>query len=123
LSSFGSARNTDDPSLTAKAVRALTDAASAGTIDRRLAMSALAVLGDTDAAFTQADIVFADEFAETSLLFVPATASMRRDQRFMALAKRVGLVSYWQQSGKWPDFCAANAAPYDCIAVTRDLAP
>ena len=121
LRRFISARAANDPSLRATAARALTDAANAGAIDRRLAISALSALGDTNAAFAQADVLFSDPFAETTSLFVPATASMRRDPRFMALADRVGLVGYWRQSGKWPDFCAGSAAPYDCAAVARGL--
>jgi hypothetical protein len=32
----------------------------------------------------------------------------------LALAKRVGLVDYWQKSGRWPDFCADAELKYDC---------
>jgi tetratricopeptide (TPR) repeat protein len=56
-----------------------------------------------------------DEVADISyILFRPALASARRDGRFMPLAKRVGLVAYWQSSGKWPDFCKEPDLPYDC---------
>ena len=41
---------------------------------------------------------------------------MRLDARFMVLAARVGLVTYWRDSGHWPDFCADASLPYDCKA-------
>jgi hypothetical protein len=31
----------------------------------------------------------------------------------MPLAAKIGLVDYWEQSGKWPDFCAEPGLPYD----------
>jgi hypothetical protein len=34
----------------------------------------------------------------------PALAAMRRDPRFLELADRAGLLSYWR-SGRLPDFC------------------
>jgi tetratricopeptide (TPR) repeat protein len=48
------------------------------------------------------------------VFFRPWLAKARRDPRFMIVAKRVGLVDYWQQSGKWPDFCGDSQLPYDC---------
>jgi tetratricopeptide (TPR) repeat protein len=50
----------------------------------------------------------------SDILFRPALASVRRDPRFMPLAKRVGLLDYWQKSGKWPDFCSRPGISYDC---------
>jgi hypothetical protein len=32
----------------------------------------------------------------------------------MRLAKRLGLVDYWERSGKWPDFCIEADLPYEC---------
>ncbi|MDP9423318.1 MAG: winged helix-turn-helix domain-containing protein [Pseudomonadota bacterium] len=48
------------------------------------------------------------------VLFRPALANVRRDPRFMQVAKRIGLVDYWQDSGRWPDFCLEPGLPYDC---------
>jgi hypothetical protein len=50
------------------------------------------------------------------LLFSPSLASLRRDPRFMTIAARSGLVSYWRKTGVWPDFCADSTLPYDCQA-------
>lgn len=52
--------------------------------------------------------------SDASLLFRPWMAPIRRDPRFMVLAKRLGLVDYWQKSGQWPDFCADAQLRYDC---------
>jgi hypothetical protein len=30
---------------------------------------------------------------------------MRTDPAFLALATRLGLVQYWRDTGRWPDFC------------------
>ena len=63
-----------------------------------------------------------DEVASISyILFRPALASVRRDPRFMPLASRIGLVRYWQSSGKWPDFCERPGIPYDCKAEAAHL--
>ena len=53
---------------------------------------------------------------ESYLLFRPALASFRRDPRFMAIAKRIGLLDYWRTSGRWPDFCSDPRLPYNCKA-------
>lgn len=49
-----------------------------------------------------------------SRLFGPALGEVRRDPRFMAIAKRFGLIDYWRESRKWPDFCSRPDLPYDC---------
>jgi tetratricopeptide (TPR) repeat protein len=52
----------------------------------------------------------------TYVLFRPWLANVRRDPRFMGVAKRVGLLDYWRSSGNWPDFCQDPQLPYDCKA-------
>lgn len=56
------------------------------------------------------------------LLFRPAMKSIRRDPRFMQMAKRIGLVEYWRKSGEWPDFCREPGIPYDCQAEAAKYA-
>jgi len=46
--------------------------------------------------------------------FRPTLATFRKDPRFMQIAARIGLVDYWRESGKWPDFCFEPYLPYDC---------
>jgi hypothetical protein len=55
------------------------------------------------------------------LFFRPASAGLRKDPRFMQVAKRIGLVDYWRSSGKWPDFCQDPSVPYDCKAEAAKL--
>lgn len=84
-------------------------------------------LGDLDAAFAMTDAYLLrrgphvgvlrsgpDRFAVsdrrwqmTMMLFIPATAPMRADPRFMALCRDMGMVDYWRSSGTRPDFLAA----------------
>jgi tetratricopeptide (TPR) repeat protein len=81
-------------------------------------------LVQTFAAFAPVDEVFqliaaapADSVARDSyVLFRPELATVRRDPRFMDIAKRIGLLDYWRSTGKWPDFCAEPHLPYACRA-------
>lgn len=51
----------------------------------------------------------------SDVAFRPSLRKFRQDPRFMVIAKRIGLVDYWQTSGKWPDFCFTDPdQPYDC---------
>ena len=49
-----------------------------------------------------------------SILFRPAFRNFQKDPRFMQLAARSGLIGYWRNTGKWPDFCFNPDLPYDC---------
>jgi hypothetical protein len=51
--------------------------------------------------------------------FMPASAPMRRDRRFMALMREMGLVAHWLQTDRWPDFCVTEPLPYDCEEEAR----
>ena len=55
------------------------------------------------------------------LLFRPPLASVRRDPRFLQVAKRMGLLKYWTESGHWPDFCSDPSLPYDCRSEAKRL--
>lgn len=48
------------------------------------------------------------------VLFRPAFRNFHHDPRMMRVAARLGLLQYWQASGKWPDFCFEPDLPYDC---------
>jgi len=51
---------------------------------------------------------------DPAMFFRPEFAAVRADPRFMAVAARAGLVRYWRQSGKWPDYCSSEQLQYDC---------
>ena len=62
-----------------------------------------------------------DVNAITGVLFRPALRKVRHDPRMIAVAKRIGLLDFWQQSGVWPDFCREPDLPYDCKAEAAKL--
>jgi hypothetical protein len=108
----------------AKAAAGLTAASRAEySIDPTTAMSAYAMMGRLDEAFAEIETTWPTkrEFYLTNL-FEGGGANMRRDPRFMPLMARLGLVDYWTKSGKWPDFCLAADAPYDCKAEAAKAA-
>jgi hypothetical protein len=41
----------------------------------------------------------------------------------MRVAQRLGLITYWQQSGRWPDYCFEPGLPYDCKKEAAKLKP
>lgn len=82
-------------------------------------------LGDLDTAFAMADAYLLrrgplvggllrsgpDQLAVTDgrwrmtmMLFIPATAPMRADARFLPLCQEMGMADYWRSSGTRPDF-------------------
>jgi hypothetical protein len=113
------------------------DAAMASTVDRLARSPAAAVngiciaakLGDLDSAFTMADayllrrgphvgvlrsgpdqLPLTDQrWQMTMMLFIPATAAMRSDPRFMALCEDMGMADYWRSSRTQPDFLTSGA--------------
>jgi tetratricopeptide (TPR) repeat protein len=83
------------------------------------ALPFFAAIGDIDSAFALADAHFFDHgrFAlpsprpigkltrrDTSFLFRPTVAGLRRDPRFQATLERIGLERYWRQTGTAPDY-------------------
>jgi hypothetical protein len=54
-------------------------------------------------------------------LFREEFAPLRRDRRFLNVVTHWGLLDYWRQSGKWPDFCSDPQLTYDCRAEADRL--
>jgi DNA-binding winged helix-turn-helix (wHTH) protein/TolB-like protein/Tfp pilus assembly protein PilF len=128
---FAMARDTHDASLRAAAARAVNRAVAAGDLTRRNAVFALSMLGDIDGALTNSERYASPQSLrqpgtlgrnDTWVLFAGPTAAMRRDPRFIQLAGKLGLVDYWRQSGRWPDFCSEAGWPYDCRVEAARLA-
>jgi DNA-binding winged helix-turn-helix (wHTH) protein/tetratricopeptide (TPR) repeat protein len=95
-------------------------------------MIALSAIGDLDGAFAIADTLYPDLRAASgrekdrlwldwplgapeSFLTGPSGAALRRDRRFLLLADRIGLLSYWR-SGRLPDFCRGRPEPV-CVKI------
>jgi DNA-binding winged helix-turn-helix (wHTH) protein/tetratricopeptide (TPR) repeat protein len=86
------------------------------------AVQALGEFNQTDEAFRWLHRYPAEKIADASyLLFRPGMAAVRRDPRFMQVAKRIGLVDYWESSGRWPDFCSEPGLSYDCAKEAAKL--
>jgi hypothetical protein len=74
----------------------------------------LAALGETSQAIEAANSGLDRQRLESWILFTPVTRNMRQDPRFVGLAARLGLIKYWRETGKWPDFCTGSAARREC---------
>jgi DNA-binding winged helix-turn-helix (wHTH) protein/tetratricopeptide (TPR) repeat protein len=109
------ARN--DPTRAAEAA-AYFVAHAGKDLDFLLSIEGLAILGRADQAMDVLDHNVAGLSAgrgATSILFRHAfMKGVLSSPRFMPLAARIGLVRIWRQTGRWPDFCTAPDAPYDC---------
>lgn len=91
-------------------------------------MLVFAHLGDQDKAYAIADKLCPNRLGRTpaetdriwlddpgargplSLMTSPGVAPMRRDPRYLDLARRTGLLAYWR-SGRPPDFCVKQPEP------------
>jgi tetratricopeptide (TPR) repeat protein len=94
-----------------------------GPIDWAGAVQALGEFNRNDDVFRWLSRIPANSIAQDSyILFRPGLAGARRDPRFMALAKRIGLTDYWRSAGIWPDFCNDPSLPYDCKAEAAKYA-
>jgi adenylate cyclase len=117
--SYVSAAASGRPEERSRAAAAIGAAAMSNAFDPCQATALLAELGDVDGAFkvaeASADKCSIDNTAPP-YLFISQTRSLRLDRRFMSLAAKLGLVTYWRATNNWPDFCAAPDLPYDCRA-------
>jgi hypothetical protein len=56
---------------------------------------------------------------ESWILFAPVTLKLRQDPAFVDLATRMGLIDYWRETGKLPDFCSNPATRNECSPQLR----
>ena len=89
-------------------------AADHGTISRENEIMMLAALGETKQAIEAANSVLDHQELESWVLFTPVTRNVRQDPGFVPLASRLGLIKYWRETGKRPDFCTDPAARSEC---------
>lgn len=91
--------------------------------DAAWAMAYLATrMGDQRRALAWLERAPADRSGAWVVLFSPPAAELRRDRRFFAKMAEVGLVTFWQARGQWPDFCSDDGLRYDCRQEARRLA-
>jgi len=107
----------------AKARAALRDAVRTHVVWAPDAVRGLSTLGDVDGAIAVAE-TFASQHPdyEPTYLFKSGAGAMRRDPRFMQLAQKLGLTTWWRAQNRWPDFCSEPGLPYDCRAEAARLA-
>ena len=83
--------------------------------DRPLLIASLAALGaEREALALASRSLGAGGLPDQFVLFEPPLAAARRTPEFAALVERLGLVRYWRQSKKLPDFCRERNAPPLC---------
>lgn len=105
---------------TPEKAQAILSACGEGTFAPTLRM--LAHIGDLDAAFDFAGRTEYDLPGSRIVFFFPDMKKFREDPRFMPLAQRIGLVDYWLNTDRWPDFCDEPDLPYDCKTAAKAAA-
>ena len=111
---FIEAKSAHSDQATKSASVQIRAAADRGTISRENAIMMLAGLGETRRAMEFANSALDQRQLEPWFLFTPVTRSLRQDRGFVALASRMGLIDYWRETGKRPDFCTDPAARSEC---------
>jgi DNA-binding winged helix-turn-helix (wHTH) protein/tetratricopeptide (TPR) repeat protein len=109
--SFVEARAARSARVTGAAIPKIRAAADQGTISREIEIMMLAALGKTKEAIESANLAL-DRRQELAprFLFTPITRNLRRDPGFVGLAARMGLMKYWRETGRLPDFCTDRAS-------------
>ncbi|HJU29615.1 MAG TPA: winged helix-turn-helix domain-containing protein [Candidatus Binataceae bacterium] len=101
--------------VTASAIHRIRDAADQNTISRETEIMMFAQLGQTTLAVEAANAALDHhEKLQPWFLFTPVTRALREDPGFVALASRMGLIKYWRETGKRPDFCTNQATVSEC---------
>lgn len=82
-------------------------------------VSLMQITGNMDAILDVADReTNAQRFVNFVVLFDPVIAEIRRSPRFTQIIDRVGLLTYWQETGS-PDFCADEPDAHVCQQLGR----
>jgi DNA-binding winged helix-turn-helix (wHTH) protein/TolB-like protein len=113
--SFVEAREAHSPRLSAATISKIREAADQGRIPREVEILMIAELGDTKAAIDAANLaVDHHEQLPPRFLFTPIARDMRQDPGFIRLTNRMGLLKYWRETGKRPDFCTDQTMRSEC---------
>jgi hypothetical protein len=112
--SFVKAKAAHSERLTAKTALQIRQAANQEKINRETEILMLAALGETRQAMEAANSALNRPGFESWVLFAPVTRNLREDPGFVGLAARMGLIDYWRETGKRPDFCTGPAAQSEC---------
>jgi TolB-like protein len=109
--SFLEARAAHSGEADATIIPKLREAADRGEISRDTEILMMAELGKASEAIAAANLAIdRKEELQPQYLFAPITRNVRRDPAFVGLAARLGLIEYWRETGKWPDFCTGRTS-------------
>jgi tetratricopeptide (TPR) repeat protein len=111
---FVQARSARSGPASASAVRDIQEAADRGKIPRETEVMMMAALGATKQAVAAANSALDHQQLDPRFMFAPVTRSLRGDPGFLPLADRLGLIRYWRETGKRPDFCTDEARRAEC---------
>jgi adenylate cyclase len=114
------ARRSGDPSSVRRAALALRELRP--QFGSMTVGSALSLAGEVNAAFEAAE-AYLQGADDPSSFFLPSWRNARRDPRFMDLIKETGLIEYWRETGRWPDFCGERDLPYNCEQEAARVLP
>jgi DNA-binding winged helix-turn-helix (wHTH) protein/TolB-like protein len=110
---FVEARAARSGLVTDATIPTIRSAANAGEIPREVEILMLAGLGERKLAYAAANRALDLQRLDPRFLFTPVMRDFRREPGFVELASRMGLVRYWRETGKRPDFCR-QAASSEC---------
>lgn len=101
------------------AVALLRGLAANESVDPLNLITALAALGaDREALALTDKLMGSSGSRDQYLLFEPPLDRLRHTPEFAAIVERIGLVRYWRQSRRPPDFCREPDAPSLCRSLT-----
>jgi tetratricopeptide (TPR) repeat protein len=113
--SFIEAKTAHSKQITGTAIHRIREAADHNKIDREIEITMIAGLGETKQAIEAANSALDhQELVQAWFLFTPVTRNLRQDPGFLHLASRMGLIEYWRETGKLPDFCTDQARRSEC---------
>ena len=102
------------------ALRQIREAAEQGKVPREIEIMMIAGLGETKQAIEEANSQLdRNQALESWFLFTPVTEKLRQDPGFFSLATRMGLIKYWRETGKLPDFCTNPERRSECSPQLR----
>ena len=104
--SFIEARAAGSAQANAATIPKIREAADRGDIPRDTEIMMFAALGEPRLAIEAANLALdRQQEVQPQYLFAPIARNVRQDPGFVGLAARLGLIKYWRETGKWPDFC------------------
>ena len=111
---FIEARAAPSEEATGATILKIREAAGQNQISRETEVMMLAGLGDTRQAIEAANSALDRQQLQAWFLFAPVTQNLRHDPGFVPLASRMGLIKYWRETGKRPDFCTNRTTQSEC---------